>query len=269
MMIVVKAGGGSGLDMEAVCSDIGELVHRGEQVVLVHGASHETNLLSERLGHSPRFVTSVSGHVSRYTDRETVEILAMASAGRINKRIVERLQQLGVNAIGLSGLDGRLIQAKRKTAIKVVENGKRKVLRGDYSGRIEQVNAALLHTLLAAGYVPVIAPLAISDQGEALNVDGDRVAAAIASALKAHVLVILSNVPGLLRRFPDESTLIPRIASEQVRAHIDAHAQGRMKKKLLGAAEAVQSGVGQVIIADGRVARPLHRALQGQGTAIG
>lgn len=269
MMIVVKAGGGSGLDMEAVCSDIGELVHQGEQVILVHGASHETNLLSEKLGHAPRFVTSVSGHVSRYTDRETVDILVMASAGRINKRIVELLQQLGVNAIGLSGLDGRLIQAKRKTAIKVVENGKRRVLRGDYSGRIEQVNTTLLHTLLAAGYIPVIAPLAISDQGEALNVDGDRVAAAIASALRAQVLVILSNVPGLLRRFPDEGTLIAHIAPEQVEEHIDAHAQGRMKKKLLGAAEAVQSGVGQVIIADGRVARPLDRALQGQGTVIG
>jgi acetylglutamate/LysW-gamma-L-alpha-aminoadipate kinase len=268
-MIVVKAGGGSGLDMEAVCSDIAELAHKGKQVVLVHGASHETNLLSERLGHSPRFVTSVSGHVSRYTDRETLDILVMASAGRINKTTVERLQQLGANAVGLSGLDGRLIQARRKTAIKVVENGKRKVLRGDYSGRIEEVNATLLHTLLAAGYVPVIAPLAISDQGEALNVDGDRVAAAIAAALKAEVLVILSNVPGLLERFPDESTLIRRIAPDQVKAHIDAHAQGRMKKKLLGAAEAVQSGVGQVIIADGRVAQPLHRALEGQGTAIG
>jgi len=268
-MIVVKAGGSSSLDMEAVCTDVVEMVQWGEQVVLVHGGSHETNLISEKLGHSPRFVTSVSGYVSRYTDRETLEIFAMVVAGRINKLIVERLQQLGINAFGLSGLDGRLLQAKRKKAIKIVEDGKRKVLRGDFSGRIEQVNDALLHMLLAAGYVPVIAPLAISYQGEALNVDGDRVAASVASALKAQVLVILSNVPGLLRRFPDESTLIPRIAPEQVKDHINCHAQGRMKKKLLGAMEAVQGGVEQVIIADGRVARPLHRALAGLGTVIG
>jgi len=267
-MIVVKAGGGEGLDMEAVCADVAELVQQGEQVVLVHGGSHETNIISERLGHPPRFVTSVSGYVSRYTDRETLEIFAMVTAGRINKSLVERLQQLGVNAVGLSGLDGRLLEGRRKGALRVIENGKRKVLRGDWSGRIERVNVGLLRTLLAAGYVPVVAPLAISYQGEALNVDGDRVAAAIGSALKAQTLVILSNVPGLLRRFPDESTLIPHIPLGQAEEYLDRYAQGRMKKKLLGAIEALNDGVGQVVIADGRVARPLHRALAGQGTVI-
>nr|HID14994.1 [LysW]-aminoadipate kinase [Anaerolineae bacterium] len=267
-MIVVKAGGGEGLDMEAVCADVAELVQQGEQVVLVHGGSHETNIISERLGHPPRFVTSVSGYVSRYTDRETLEIFAMVTAGRINKSLVERLQQLGVNAVGLSGLDGRLLEGRRKGALRVIENGKRKVLRGDWSGRIERVNVGLLRTLLAAGYVPVVAPLAISYQGEALNVDGDRVAAAIGSALKAQTLVILSNVPGLLRRFPDESTLIPHIPLGQAEEYLDRYARGRMKKKLLGAIEALNDGVGQVVIADGRVARPLHRALAGQGTVI-
>ena len=267
-MIVVKAGGNGDLDIEAVCADIAELVQQGEQVVLVHGGSHETNVISEKLGHPPRFVTSVTGHVSRYTDRETLEIFAMVTAGRINKLLVECLQQLGVNAIGLSGLDGRLLEGKRKAVLRIVENGKRKVLRGDYSGKIEQVNVDLLHTLLAAGYVPVVAPLAVSHQGEALNVDGDRVAAAIGSALKAHRLIILSNVPGLLRRFPDESTLIPHIPLAETREHLDRYAQGRMKKKLLGAIEALHDGVGQVVIADGRVTQPLHRALAGQGTVI-
>ena len=105
-MIVVKAGGNGSLDMEAVCTDVAALVQQGEQVVLVHGGSHETNVVSEKLGHPPRFVTSPSGHSSRYTDRETLEIFAMVVAGRINKLLVERLQRLGVNAIGLSGLDG-------------------------------------------------------------------------------------------------------------------------------------------------------------------
>jgi acetylglutamate/LysW-gamma-L-alpha-aminoadipate kinase len=267
-MIVVKAGGNGDMDIEAVCADIAELVERGEQVVLVHGGSNETNVISEKLGHPPRFVTSASGYVSRYTDRETLEIFAMVTAGRINKLLVERLQQLGVNAIGLSGLDGRLLEGKRKGTLRIVENGKRKVLRGDYSGRIEQVNVGLLRTLLAAGYVPVVAPLAISHQGEALNVDGDRVAAAVGSALKAHRLIILSNVPGLLRRFPDESTLIPHVPLTETKEHLDRYAQGRMKKKLLGAIEALHDGVGQVVIADGRVAQPLHQALAGQGTVI-
>jgi acetylglutamate/LysW-gamma-L-alpha-aminoadipate kinase len=136
------------------------------------------------------------------------------------------------------------------------------------SGKIERVNAPLLRTLVSAGYVPVVAPLAVSFEGEALNVDGDRVAAAISSALKAQALIILSNVPGLMRRFPDESTIIPRILAEQAPQALDLYAQGRMKKKVLGAIEALNDGVGSVVIADGRVPRPVYRALDGQGTVI-
>jgi acetylglutamate/LysW-gamma-L-alpha-aminoadipate kinase len=267
-MIVVKAGGNGSLDVEGVCADVAELVRQGEQVVVVHGGSHETNVISRSLGHPPRFVTSASGHVSRFTDRRTLEIYAMVTAGRINKLLVERLQRLGTNAIGLSGVDGRLLEAKRKSALRIVENGKRKVLRGDYSGRIERVNTGLLTTLLAAGYVPVVAPLAISEKSEALNVDGDRVAAAIGAALGAHTLVILSNVPGLLREFPDEATLIPFIAREAANEHLERFAQGRMKKKLLGAIEAMNEGVKRVVLGDGRVEQPLQRALAGEGTVL-
>jgi acetylglutamate/LysW-gamma-L-alpha-aminoadipate kinase len=267
-MIVVKAGGGEGLDTEAVVSDVAELVRQDEQVVLVHGGSHETNVISEKLGHPPRFVTSISGHSSRYTDRETLEIFAMVVAGRINKTLVERLQQLGVNAVGLSGLDGRLLEGKRKSALRIVEGGKRKVLRGEYSGKIEQVNAGLLTTLLEAGYTPVIAPLALSYESEGLNVDGDRVAAAIGAALKAEKVIILSNVPGLLRNVADECTLIRRVPLTEALEVLDRYAKGRMKRKILGAIEALQDGVCQVIIADGRVAQPLRQALAGQGTII-
>jgi acetylglutamate/LysW-gamma-L-alpha-aminoadipate kinase len=268
-MIVVKAGGNGNLDMGAVCTDVAALVQQGEQVVLVHGGSHETNVMSEKLGHPPRFVTSPSGHSSRYTDRETLETFTMVVAGRINKLLVERLQGLGVNAIGLSGLDGRLLEAKHKKALRIVENGKTKVLRGECSGVIENVNAGLLQALLAGGYVPVVAPLAISHESQALNVDGDRVAAAIGTALKADKVIILSNVPGLLRDFPDESTLIRYIPLAQAVDHLDLYAQGRMKKKILGAVEALHDGVDQVIIGDGRVDQPLQKALAGHGTVIG
>src|SRR5512136_1771861 len=142
-MIVVKIGGSAGVDLDAVCSDLAALTRAGQQLILVHGGSHETNLLSERLNKPPRFVTSVSGMESRYTDRETLEIFEMVYAGKVNKGIVERLQKLGVNAVGLSGVDGRLLEGKRKDAIKVIENGKMKVLRDDYTGRVEQANTHL------------------------------------------------------------------------------------------------------------------------------
>jgi acetylglutamate/LysW-gamma-L-alpha-aminoadipate kinase len=267
-VIVVKAGGGEGIDMEAVCADVAEIAKQGKQIILVHGGSHETNVISEQLGHPPRFVTSTSGHTSRYTDRRTLEIFAMVVAGRINKLLVERLQRLGVNAVGLSGLDGRLLEAKRKSALRIVEDGKQKILRGEYSGQIEQVNASLLRALLEAGYVPVVAPLAISHQSEALNVDGDRVAAAIGSALKAHTVVILSNVPGLLRDVEDESSLIHHIPAAQAEEYLDRYAKGRMKRKILGAVEALRDGAGRVIIADGRVGQPLQQALAGRGTIV-
>ncbi len=267
-MIVVKVGGGEGVDVAAVCVDVAEVVAQGGRVVLVHGGSHEMNVISERLGHAPRFVTSVSGHSSRYTDRETLEIFTMVAGGRINKMLVERLQQLGVNAVGFCGLDGRLLEGKRKAALRIVENGKRKVLRGEYSGKIERVNARLLHTLLAAGYTPVVAPLAISYESEGLNVDGDRAAGAIGAALQADEVVILSNVPGLLRDVSDETSLIPHIPMAEAEECLDRYAKGRMKRKILGALEALRDGVGQVIIADGRVARPLQQALGGQGTTI-
>jgi acetylglutamate/LysW-gamma-L-alpha-aminoadipate kinase len=267
-MIVVKSGGSEGVSIEAVCADVVGLVSQGEQVVLVHGGSHETNVISEKLGHPPRFVTSVSGHASRYTDRRTLEIFTMVAAGRINKLLVERLQQLGVNALGLSGLDGRLLEGKRKESLRIVDNGRHKVLRGEYSGKIERVNVDLLRTLLEAGYVPVVAPLAISYEGEAVNVDGDRAAAAIGSALKAETVVILSNVPGLLRDLSDETTLISHIPLVHVYGYLDRYVRGRMKRKILGAIEALRDGVGRVIIADGRVAQPLQRALAGQGTVI-
>lgn len=266
-MIVVKVGGGAGIAYDALCADLATLTRAGQRVVLVHGGSHETNTLAERLGHPPRFVTSPSGYTSRYTDRATLELFLMATAGKVNKIIVERLLQLDVNAVGLAGLDGRLLQGQRKAIIRIIEDGKQKVLRDDWTGTIEKVNADLLNLLLNAGFLPVIAPIAASYAGEALNVDGDRAAAAVAAALGADTLVLLTNVPGLLRAFPDESTLVRRIPRADVEKYLPL-AQGRMKKKILGASEALAQGVGRVILSDARVAEPVSRALAGEGTVI-
>ena len=266
-MIVVKIGGASGVNLDVVCQDIANLAQAGQQVVIAHGGSAETNEISTQLGHPPRFVTAVSGFTSRYTDRETLEIFAMVTNGKINTLIVERLQQVGVNAIGISGVDGQLMIAKRKDAIRIIENGKQRILRDDYTGKIEGVNVGLLQMLLAAGLTPVVAPLAISSEGFALNVDANRAAAMLAGSIKAEQLVILTNVPGLMRDFPDETTLISHLEKNNLEQAL-SFAEGRMKKKVLGATEALDLGVGKVIFADGRVAQPISRALEGHGTVI-
>lgn len=266
-LLVIKLGGNQGVDFTAACQDVAYLAKQGKRLLLVHGGSAETNLLGNALGLPPRFITSPSGFTSRYTDRATLEVFSMAVNGKLNTLLVEKLRKLGVNALGLSGLDGGLIQAERKDAVQSVENGKRKLIRDDHTGKITHVNVNLLQTLLEAGYVPVIAPLAAGHSGEALNVDADRAAAFLAAGMKADLLILLTAVPGLMRSFPDESTIIERLTPARIPEAL-LLAQGRMKKKVLGAQEALQGGVRQVVIADGRISQPIHAALAGKGTVI-
>ena len=265
-MFVLKIGGAAGLDHEALCQDIAAVWRSGGQLVIVHGGSADTDALAQQLGHTPRTIVTPSGHVSRYTDRQTLEIFAMATA-RLNRLLVERLQQLGVPAFGLSGVDGRVLQARRKAMLRSVEDGRVRIIRDDWTGSVTGVNEPLLNTLLTTGYVPVIAPLAISDQGEMVNVDGDRAAAAIAGALQAETLILLSNVAGLMRNFPDPTTMVARLSQTELDAAAE-WAQGRMKKKLMGAQEALSAGVSTVVIGDGRRPTPLQDALAGHGTTI-
>lgn len=262
-MLVVKIGGSQGINLDVILKDLA----KQKRFVLVHGASHELNTISKRLGKPPRMVTSVSGFTSRYTDRETLNMFEMVYCGSANKRIVEKLQVLGVNAIGLSGLDGRLVVGKRKPFVKVIEDGKKKILRDDYTGKVEKVNVDLIKLLLKNGYVLIISPLAISYNNEAINVDGDRMAALISAALKADTLIILSNVPGLLRDKDHEKSLIKKIDKKEIDNYMK-YAQGRMKKKLLGVKEALDGGVKRVILADARIESPITNALNNRGTVI-
>jgi len=266
-LVVVKVGGSDGIDLDALCDDVAQLVSAGSRLVLVHGGSAETNRVSRLLGHPPRFVTSPSGHQSRFTDRATLEIFEMVYCGKVNKGLVERLQAGGVNAVGLSGIDGRLLEGRRKSSVRVVDDGRVRVLHGDHTGVVERVNTALLSLLLDAGYLPVLTPPAISYEGVALNVDGDRAAAAVAGSLGARELLLLSNVPGLLSDFPDEATLVRTIDRDELDGAM-SYAGGRMKKKLLGAREALDGGVRRVVLGDARSARPVSRALAGEGTLI-
>lgn len=276
--LVIKAGGGKTLDLEAIAADLGSLWRAGQQVVLVHGGAETTNEVAEQLGHPPQFVTSESGYSSRRTDRRTLEIFEMVYCGLLNKRWVELLQRQGVAAVGLSGLDGRLFEGRRKDRLRIRHGGRRIVLRDDWTGTVEKVNGELLRLLLDGGYLPVLTPPGASFDGEAVNVDGDRAAAALVTALGAPTLVYLSGTRGLLADFPDEDSLIPRFevardalsgtAPDSGLEPLAAVAEDRMKKKVLGAAEALRGGTERVIFADGRVERPVQAALDGAGTHV-
>jgi acetylglutamate/LysW-gamma-L-alpha-aminoadipate kinase len=239
---VIKAGGSQGVDRDAV-ADLVAAVARQDEIVLVHGASAETDRIAAAMGVPQEQITSPSGHVSRRTDRRTLEVFAMAALGIENFHYVEKLQQRGIDAVGMSGLSGRLLVAKKKD-VRAVKNGKTILLRDDYTGTVEAVNLPLLAQLIGPGRVPVIAPLALSTENEALNVDGDRVAARVAVAIDADALLILTNVPGLLRDVDDPTSLVAETTLEEA----DSLAQGRMKKKILAAREAIEGGVDEVVI---------------------
>jgi acetylglutamate/LysW-gamma-L-alpha-aminoadipate kinase len=167
----------------------------------------------------------------------------MAALGVENFLYLEKLQARGIDAVGLSGLSGRLLVAKRKV-VRAVADGKTVLLRDDFTGTVEVVNVPLLLQFMGPGRVPIVAPLALSTENEAVNVDGDRVAARIAVAIEADALLILTNVPGLLRDVRDPGSLVPDVTLDEA----ERLAQGRMKKKILAAREAIEGGVGEVII---------------------
>jgi len=262
-MLVVKVGGAEGNALDNVLIDLAPR----RDYVLVHGGSNEVDRLAEALGRPIRWITSPSGIVSRYTDRETMEVFTMALAGKLNTAIVSRLQSLGAPAVGLSGVDGGLLTGRRKEAVRAVDNGRVLLVKDDHSGTVERVNGSLIQLLFEAGYVPVVSPPGVTPQGELINADADRVAAHIAVAMKADALILLTNVPGLLREPSDPSSLIAYVPRERLRYFMD-FAYGRMKKKLIAAEEALKGGVTRVVIAASQPPDPVERALEGTGTVI-
>jgi len=263
--VVVKIGGGAGIDLEPVAEQIAQLVRTGARVVVVHGGSNEATLLGERLGHPPVFITSPSGHESRRTDAATMDIFQMAVCGKINPRLVTLLRAKMVDAVGLSGLDGGTWIGSRKGAIRSVEDGRTVIIRDDLSGRVERVNGAFLAVLLESGMTPVLSPPALSTCGSPINVDADRAAAATAAAIGADELLLLSNVPGVLADPSDASSLIER--GDDLDAIRNA-ANGRMKNKVLAAEEAVNGDVRRVVIGDARGVDAVARARSGAGTVF-
>jgi acetylglutamate/LysW-gamma-L-alpha-aminoadipate kinase len=267
MTVVVKVGGARAVDPAGAVSDVAHLVANGEQVVVVHGGSTAVDETLERLGEEATYVETPSGVVGRFTDETTMEVFSMVMPGKLNTDLVATLREAGVDALGLSGVDGGLLTGPRKSAVRVVEDGKKKIKRGDHSGKLTDVNADLLETLLASGYTPVVSPPMLADDGTPVNTDADRAAAAVAGALGAQ-LIVLTDVAGVYADPDDESTLIESVTTPTEWAELEAAGEGFMTKKLMAAKEALTGGASEVIVADANVRDPIVAALDGGGTHV-
>ncbi|QSG04250.1 acetylglutamate/acetylaminoadipate kinase [Natranaeroarchaeum sulfidigenes] len=271
MTTVVKIGGARAVDPAGALADVARLVEQGEQVVVVHGGSTAVDDTLEELGEEPTYVETPGGVVGRFTDERTMEVFEMVLPGKLNTDLTAGLQNQGVDAIGLSGVDGGLITGRRKSAVRVVEDGKKKIKRGDHSGKITDVNGDLLETLLGDGYTPVVTVPMLGEEKSGdvtpVNADADRAAAAVAGALDA-TLVVLTDVPGILDDPDDESTLIERADDPSGLERIEDAAEGFMMKKVMAAKEALSGGSPAVVVADANAEMPITDAVDGGGTHI-
>jgi len=258
--VVVKYGGAAMLDESlkaAVMQDIVLMRYVGINPIVVHGGGPEISDAMHRMGKEPQFVGGL-----RVTDAETMEIVEMVLAGKTNKGIVALLNQQGALAVGVSGKDGNLIVAERETT------------KGDigFVGRVTQINPALLHTLVAAGYIPVISTVAIGKDGESYNINADTVAGELASALGAVKLVMMTDVEGIYQDFADKDSLIREMSAKDARQLItDGHVDKGMIPKVEACVIAVGGGVARASIIDGRLPHALLIELfthDGIGTMI-
>ena len=266
MLLVIKMGGSILKEgaSQGLVSDLKE-VAKTNKIILVHGGGVEVTEIASKLGKEQKFIISPEGFRSRYTDKETIEIYTMVMAGKINKQIVLALQTQGISAVGITGLDAATLQGDRKAKlIHVDERGRKKVIDGGYTGKITQVNSGLLNLLLEKGYVPIVTPIALSQDYEPLNVDGDRTAAQIAIALKADRLILLTDVVGLMLK----GECVPKISATEVKEVRSSIGSG-MSTKVHAALEALSQGVKEVLVTAGTGNQPITSALNHKvGTVI-
>lgn len=266
-MLLIKIGGGNELNWEYIASDLAQL---NRPFILLHGANERMAQITEQMGQQVRMIKSPSGYTSRYSDQETMDIFLQAYAGVTNKRWVELLQRSGINAVGLSGVDGGLFRGKKKDKIIGFVEGsesKPRVIRDSYTGNVESVNTELLTMLLNKQYVPVLTAPALSNDNEVMNIDNDRAAAVLINEMNITECVMLFGAPGLLKDHKDETTKIDKLTTAEFEQALQ-YADGRMKKKVLGAKEAFENGLETMYWGDGRIEKPISSALAGNGTVI-
>jgi [amino group carrier protein]-L-2-aminoadipate 6-kinase len=263
-MLIIKVGGGENINKAGIAEDIKKLK---EPVVFVHGGRKQTDKVADALGRPTKRIQSPSGVTSVLTDKEALKTLTMVYAGLLNKEWVQVFQKQQVNAVGLSGADGRIWQGERKMNLIAAENGKEKLVKDTYTGKVNKINAGLINLLLENNYLPVITQPAITEDGELINTDNDRNLGVMAGALGAKKLVVLFEAPGMLESPEDESTVIRFIKKSELK-NMMQFAKGMMKKKIIGAIEAFAAGAEEICWGDSRIENPVTSALEGKGTTI-
>lgn len=262
-MLLIKIGGGESINLEAVIADLATL---DEPFMIVHGANVLRDRLTEKLGMKKTILTSVSGYSSVYSDQDAIDVIMMSYAGLRNKRIVELCQRSDINAVGLTGLDGRIVQGERNKGIRVRENGKILIKR-DFSGKPRSINAELLRLLIDNHYCPVMTIPIADENGFAINSENDDIVVKIANALEIDTVIQLIEAPGFLDDPQDESSLVERMNLAELSVR-EAQVKGRIKRKLLALMRLCASGKTRVILTDGRGEHPVANALDGRGTHI-
>lgn len=258
--LVIKYGGAAMTDEnleQAVYTDLVLMEHVGMRPIVVHGGGPEISRTAERMGLRAQFVDG-----QRVTDEDMLMVVEMVLSGTVNREIVTGIQRAGGRSAGVTGKDDRLITARKLQGAKDM----------GYVGEVQSVNPSILHILQERGIIPVVSPVGPDERGQPYNINADSVASAIATAMKADKLILLTDAPGVCRDLKDASTLIDRILAGEVEALIaDGTISGGMIPKVRGAAAAIRDGVGAVHILDGRVPHALLLELftdQGIGTLI-
>ena len=257
-LVVIKYGGNAMVDenlKQQVMEDIVLLWLIGVKVVLIHGGGPEISAMMEKLGKEPKFINGL-----RVTDKETIDIVQMVLAGKVNKDLVNLLQTKGGHAIGLSGIDGGILECQMKDE------------KLGYVGKITKIRTQPIEDILEKNYIPVISTVASDRQGHAYNINGDTAAAHIAGALGAERLIMMTDIAGVLQDKDDPSTLIPEITVSEAKELYDSGViSGGMIPKVDCCIDAIEHGVDNVVIMDGRIPHSILMELltdEGAGTMV-
>jgi [amino group carrier protein]-L-2-aminoadipate/L-glutamate 6-kinase len=263
-MIVIKIGGSvvDGLHSSTI-ADIKSIAEK-YKLVIVHGGGKEVTSTATKLGKEQKFIMSPGGVRSRYTDKETAEIYTMVMSGKLNKAIVQMLLRQHINAVGIAGIDGCILKAERKKKLLIInEKGRNTTIEGGYTGKITSVDPALVNELVRSGYVPVISPIALSEEFDFLNVDGDRAAAYVAGGMKADKVIFVTDVDGLILN----GELVISMTVDKAKAMLPKIGSG-MDKKVLACIEAIEMGVKEAVIASGHIENPLSTAIDHRNCTV-
>ena len=262
-MMIVKIGGGREINLRGIVSDLAEIQ---ESMLIIHGANAVRDKLAESLGKPKQILTSVSGFSSVFSDDDALDVMMMAYSGLMNKRIVEWCQRCKINAVGLSGIDGRIIRGRRNRGIRIRDGEKVRIVR-DLSGKPRFVNVFLFRLLMNNGFVPVLTVPILDEYGTAMNTENDEIVCLLQSVLHARMIIQLIEAPGLLSDPKNPKSLLSRVTPEEIPSLMEK-TNGRMKRKLLALSRLFTNDAPRVLIADGRTEHPIRDALDGKGTVV-